>query len=216
MSCDSLPGGVGAARFKFLIHTRLQPGGCAGQEQELLNRDRNWAHSTEGRELPSPQLSPEVKWVPSSSIGYGSQSPPMIPDGRFSRIRFEAAAYTMRLPTGGVEFKSMVDVHSFNLKFTHSLASRWDYRLLPAQRPAACPGQTRTTCPEVLGSRGITPLSSLLRPHVPVPKPLTNCAFTLVGQSLQFGPSTAGLLDLPDVTFRESFPGCLDLYSGSL
>jgi hypothetical protein len=68
----------------------------------------------------------------------------------------------------------------------------------------------------VLRFRSITPLSSLLRPHVSVPKPLTNFAFTLAGQSLQLGPSAAGLQDLPDVWSRESFPRCLDLYSGSL
>ncbi len=34
---------------------------------------------------------------------------------------------------------------------------------------------------------------------MPVPKPLTNFAFTLAGQSLQLGLSAAGLRDLPDV-----------------
>jgi hypothetical protein len=37
-------------------------------------------------------LSPfgDAEWVPSPSIAYGSQSPPLIPDGRMSRVRFEA------------------------------------------------------------------------------------------------------------------------------
>ncbi len=35
---------------------------------------------------------------------------------------------------------------------------------------------------------------------MPVPKPLTNFAFTLAGQSLQLGLSAAGLRDLPDVS----------------
>ena len=49
--------------------------------------------------MTTPQLSHNSEWVARSSIAYVSQSPPMIPDGRFSRIRFEAAAYTVRLPT---------------------------------------------------------------------------------------------------------------------
>ncbi len=63
----------------------------------------------------------------------------MIPDGRFSRIRFEAAAYTMRLPPDRGQLKSMVDMHSLSLKFAHSLASRRDHRLLPTQRSAPVP-----------------------------------------------------------------------------
>ncbi len=110
----------------------------------------------------------------------------------------------------------MVSIRCFSLRFTHSLASRHLCRLLPALRPAPCSDITRTTCPVVLRSRSITLLSLLLRPHVPVPKPLTNFAFTLVDQSLQLGPSAAGLQDLPDLSSRESFPGCLHLYSGGL
>lgn len=137
--------------------------------------------------------------MPNSSIAYGSQSPPMIPDSRISRIRFETAAYTLRLPTGGGQLKSLVDIHSLNLKFTHSLASHQDARL-PRHSVRHLSRHTRTTCPEVLCSRSITLPSLLLRPHVPVPKPLTNFAVTLVGRSLQLGPSAAGLRHLPDVS----------------
>jgi hypothetical protein len=57
----------------------------------------------------------------------------------------------------------------------------------------------------------------LLRPHVPVPKPLPSFAiYTFAGQSLQLGPSAAGLWHLPDVICREPFLGCLDPYPGSL
>jgi len=55
------------------------------------DRDRNWAHSTVGGELPDP-LFRYVEWVPNSSMAYDSQSPPIIPDGRISRVRFEVAA----------------------------------------------------------------------------------------------------------------------------
>ena len=137
--------------------------------------------------------------MPNSSLAYGSQSPPMIPDSRISRIRFEAAAYTVRLPTGGGQLKSMVDIHSCSPRFTHSLASRRDCRLLPTQRSAPVPTNSHHVPRGPLLQKRYLP-SLLLRPHVPVPKPLTNFAFTLAGQSLQLGPPTAGLQDLPDVT----------------
>ena len=129
----------------------------------------------------------------------------MIPDSRISRIRFEAAAYTMRLPTGGGQLKSMVDIHLLYPKLMHSLASPWDYRSLPAQRPAPVPTNPHHVPRGPLLQKRYLP-SSLLRPHVPVLKPLTNFAFTLAGQSLQLGPPAAGLQDLPDVTTCESFP----------
>jgi hypothetical protein len=45
-------------------------------------------------------------------------------------------------------------------------------------------------------------LSLLLRPHVPVLRPLGCFAFTLAAESLQLGPPTAGPQDLPDVCLR--------------
>jgi hypothetical protein len=59
-------------------------------------------------------------------------------------------------------------------------------------------------------------LSLLLRPHVPVLRPLSCFAFTLAAESLQLRPPTAGPQDLPDVYLCESFAGCLDLYPGCL
>jgi len=123
----------------------------------------------------------------------------MIPDSRISRIRFEAAAYTVRLPTGEGQFKSMVDIHSFSLRFTHSLASHRVCRLLPTPSSAPIPTNSHHV-PRGPWLQKRYLLSLLLRPHVPVPMPLTNFAFTLAGQSLQLGPSAAGLQDLPDVT----------------
>jgi hypothetical protein len=123
----------------------------------------------------------------------------MIPDSRISRIRFEAAAYTMRLPTGGGQLKSMVDIHSFSLRFTHSLASRRVCRFVPTQRSAPVPPNSHHVPRGPLLQKRYLP-SLLLRPHVPVPKPLTNFAFTPAGQSLQLGPPAAGLRDLPDVS----------------
>jgi hypothetical protein len=123
----------------------------------------------------------------------------MIPDSRISRIRFEAVAYTLRLPTGRGQFKSMVDIHSLSLRFTHSLASRRVCRFLPTPRSAPVPINSHHVPRGPLLQKRYLP-SLLLRPQVPVPKPLTNFAFTLAGQSLQLGPSAAGLQNLPDVT----------------
>ena len=97
----------------------------------------------------------------------------------------------------------------------HGLANRRDCRLLPTQRSAPVPTNSHHVPRGPLLQKRYLP-SWLLRPHVPVLKPLTCFAFTLAGQSLQLGPPAAGLQDLPDVTTRESFPRCLDLYSGGL
>ncbi len=61
-----------------------------------------------------------------------------------------------------------------------------------------CLRRSCTVCPEVLCSGRVNFPSLLLRPHVPVPKPLPSFAFTLAAESLQLGPSAAGLRDLPD------------------
>src|SRR5262249_11287436 len=50
-------------------------------------RDRNVARATVGGEFPICTLS-VVQRVPSSTLVHGSASPPAIPDGRLSRVRF--------------------------------------------------------------------------------------------------------------------------------
>jgi len=50
-------------------------------------RDRNAARATVGGEFPTCTLS-VVQRVPSSTMVHGSASPPTIPDGRLSRVRF--------------------------------------------------------------------------------------------------------------------------------
>ena len=58
-------------------------------------------------------------------------------------------------------------------------------------------------------------LSSLLRPHVPVLRPLRHFALKLVDWSpCSLGQPTAGPQDLPDVYHHESLTGCLHLYPG--
>ena len=107
----------------------------------------------------------------------------------------------------------MANMHSARLTFTHSLVTTEGFRSLPASHPAPAHSSLHSVPRGPLLRKRYLP-STLLRPHVPIPKPLPNFAFTLAGQSLQLGPSAAGLQDLPDVTVRESFPGCLDLYPG--
>jgi len=81
----------------------------------------------------------------------------MIPDSRISRIRFEAAAYTVRLPTSGGQFKPMVDIHSLSLRFTHSLANRRGLQVAADKAFGACshqlaPRAQRSFAPEALPS----------------------------------------------------------------
>ena len=139
----------------------------------------------------------------------------MIPDSRISRIRFEAAAYTVRLPTSGGQFKPMVDIHSLSLRFTHSLANRRGLQVAADTAFGACshqlaPRAQRSFAPEALPSFMAT---------------TTSCASPKASPQLRFytrwsvfaawtfrcwssGPSRRYYCD--------SFPGCLDHYSGSL
>jgi len=109
----------------------------------------------------------------------------------------------------------MVDIHSLSLRFTHGLASRRDCRLLPTQRSAPvlhqlAPRAQRSFAPEALPS---------------FIAPTTSCASPKASHQLRFytrwsvfaawttrcwssGPSRR--------YFCDSFPGCLDPYSGSL
>ena len=59
-------------------------------------------------------LSPfgDAEWGPSASIVYGSQSLPMIPDGRISRVRFEAATAPPCAFLPGSELKPVVGIPS--------------------------------------------------------------------------------------------------------
>ena len=53
-----------------------------------------------------------AEWGPSPSIVYGSQSLPMIPDGRISRVRFEAATAPPCAFLPGAELKPVVGIPS--------------------------------------------------------------------------------------------------------
>ncbi len=74
---------------------------------------------------------------------------------------------------GSLRFKSWPIYALARPKFTRRLASaesdRCGWLKVQCLLPRRC-----TACPEVLCSRSVTHPSSLLRPHVPVPKPLTN------------------------------------------
>src|SRR5712691_4455023 len=85
--CAALPGrrsGVAAALTgspTAVAHRRLSQNVACGC------RDRNAAHATVGGEFPICTLS-VVQRVPRSTMVHDSASPPAIPDGRLSRVRF--------------------------------------------------------------------------------------------------------------------------------
>jgi hypothetical protein len=109
----------------------------------------------------------------------------------------------------------MVNIHCAIPKFTHSLASRRVW-LLPALRPASCPDNSHHV-PSGPSLRKHYASFFALTTTCASPKaspPTSPCR--LAGESLQLGPPAAALQDLPDVSSRESFPRCLDLYSGGL
>jgi hypothetical protein len=109
----------------------------------------------------------------------------------------------------------MVDIHSSRLTFAHSLVTTLGYRSIPAWHPAPAHKPLHSVPRGPLLQGGLTPCLALTT-SCASPKPLAGFAFTLAGQSLQLGPSAAGLGNLPDVICREPFPGCLDPYPGSL
>ena len=139
--------------------------------------------------------------MPSPSMVYGSQSLPMIPDGRMSRVRFETAARCSL--SGGPSCERASSSRGLHTLAGQKFAPPESYQ--PGQR--CYPGVTRTLlteqvallCPQALRSRRVTFSSGLLRPDVPVPMPLIHSAWRLVDESLPFGPPTAAHRDLPDV-----------------
>jgi hypothetical protein len=69
--------------------------GIRGHACTWRGRDRTAARATVGGEFPSCPLS-VVQRVPHSTVVHVSASPPLIPDGRISRVRWAAAAYPRR------------------------------------------------------------------------------------------------------------------------
>lgn len=110
----------------------------------------------------------------------------------------------------------MVNIRCAIPKFTHSLASCRVCKFGPALRPAPL---SRQLAPRAQWPFAPEALRFLLRSydHMCQSQSLSPTSLCrLAGESLQLGPSAAGLQDLPVVSSRESFPGCLDLYSGGL
>ena len=62
--------------------------------------------------MTNPSPVGDAEWGPSPSIVYGSQSLPMIPDGRISRVRFEAATAPPCAFLPGAELKPVVGIPS--------------------------------------------------------------------------------------------------------
>ena len=205
--------GVSAVSFSTTNHHKdAEVAKTSQRDSQICTSGRNWAHSAAGRELPLPRLSPIVEWVPNSSIACGSQSPPMIPDGRISRIRFEAAAYTLCLPKGRTELKPMVDIRSLRLTFAQSLASVGISGSVSTASDSCshllAPRAQRSFAPEALPSFIAT---------------TTSCATPEASRQLRFHTRWSVFAAWtihcwsPGSSRRylcESFPGCWALYSG--
>jgi hypothetical protein len=66
------------------------------REHMTWSSGRNTARAPLGREFPNHAPFRYVRRVPSSTIAHVSASPPLIPDGRISRVRLAAMAFPLR------------------------------------------------------------------------------------------------------------------------
>ncbi len=148
---------------------------------------RNTARAAVGREFPTCTLS-VVQRVPSSTVAHVSVSPPLIPDGRISRVRLAAAACPQRtFPDSPRVKRSLVyapGMASYTSGstptpvITVSLALRPDGVLADARHlPRALylrVGVTRLRGVSSTPSEGIAPPSLLLRAHASHQIPLAD------------------------------------------
>jgi hypothetical protein len=161
-----------------------------------------------------------------SHRGYVSRSPPIIPDGQISRVRFETSA-VFRGPSQKRErFKnagSYTPLPSLVYPRPRLPAGMW--RCAGFIKPAAHTGEETAKCPEplcptsalpplgrrvLISSESVTPRSSLLRAHVPLPLgSLLLQHLASFGESLQVVPAPAAHGSFPTLSLR-IFPWMLD------
>ena len=117
-------------------------------------------------------------------MAYVSRSPPIIPDGQISRVRFETSAF-FRGPSQVREVKTLGSVYApslFGLPTASSPGQRWrcagfikPAAIQPRKPPSVLSPFAQLRCylrwgdVSAISSEGVTPPSSLLRAHVPLP-----------------------------------------------
>jgi hypothetical protein len=151
-----------------------------------------------------------------SHHGYVSRSPPIIPDGQISRVRFETSAICRGPSQKRERFKnagSYTPLPSLVYPRPRLPAGMW--RCAGFIKPAAHTGEETAKCPEplcptsvlpplgrrvLISSESVTPRSSLLRAHVPLPLgSLLLQHLASFGESLQVVPSPCCPWEFPDV-----------------
>jgi hypothetical protein len=169
-----------------------------------------------------------VRRVPSSTIAHVSVSPPLIPDGRLSRVRLAAAAYPQRtFPTIPKLKRSLVYTPSM-IGYTSSstpsevVTDTWlsVQTVFPVWRPPLT--ESPFTCGRCYPPSG-RPLESPQRAL-----PLLHRSYGLMRQTTPLPPSSVSLRQWVCAgcrksllghgpsrrCLRESFPRCLDPYPG--
>ena len=87
---------------------------------------RNTARTAVGGEFPTRTLS-VMRRDPSSTIAHVSASPPLIPDGRISRVRLAAAAFPRRTFPCIRRFKYPPTYAPWMHSYTSRLGTQWDF-----------------------------------------------------------------------------------------
>ncbi len=147
-------------------------------------------------------------------MAYVSRSPPIIPDGQISRVRFETLAF-FRRPSQvwrGLNAGPCTPRHS-GLPSASPHAPSWRYAgfikpaaIRPRKPPSVLSPFAQLRCylrwgdVSVISSEGVTPPSSLLRAHVPLPLgSLLLRHLASFEESLQVERSPCCPRELPDV-----------------
>ena len=154
-----------------------------------------------------------MQWVPSSTMANVSASPPLIPDGRISRVRLAAMAFPSRtfpfkpklkcLPTYAPCLNGLISNSTFLCVSTGLQHSVWSVFLkMPAiYREPLCPLKVLplAVLRPCTTSESATPPSSLIQAHAPNHNPLTTSELTSRSKSSQVVASLCWEMALPDI-----------------
>jgi hypothetical protein len=144
--------------------------------------DRSRARLALGGEFPI-SLFRFANWVPSPTSGYVSRSPPIIPDGQISRVRFETSTF-LRGPSQMREVKTLVRIRPFFIWFAHSLVSRPALALRRFYQAGHQTDEETAKCPEPLCPTLVLPRLGRRFPSPPRALPLCHRSYGLMCHSL--------------------------------